>query len=235
MRRPVINRQRVARRPPFGFTLVELLVAVSLMAILAAMSWRGLDSVLKARDSLGANSDDLKSLSVALSQLDEDLRRSWPMRQLVKETRSIRVLPQDGSVQIELLREGGGALDPVRAERVRYRLDRQQFQRGFAPYSLGSAAQFSTFTWQDLVPSVDRLAFRVWVKGQGWLEAQSLFGAENSGSSPAGSALIPPTSNPPGSNPPGPSANSGPEILGVELVLTRLSGEQYRRVYSVRD
>ena len=32
-----------------GFTLVELLVAAALMAVLAVLSWRGLDAVLDSR------------------------------------------------------------------------------------------------------------------------------------------------------------------------------------------
>ena len=35
-------------RVQHGFTLVELLVAVALMALMAAMSWRGLDGMVTA-------------------------------------------------------------------------------------------------------------------------------------------------------------------------------------------
>ena len=71
-----------ARRAPRhrGFTLLELLIAIALMALLAVLGWRGLDSVLRSRERIAANSDDLRGLSVAFSQLDEDLRRSWVVR-----------------------------------------------------------------------------------------------------------------------------------------------------------
>ena len=34
-----------------GFTLVEVLVAISVMAIMALMAWRGMDSMLRTRAS----------------------------------------------------------------------------------------------------------------------------------------------------------------------------------------
>ncbi len=37
-----------------GFTLVELLVAISILAILAVLGWRGLDSIVRARIGLTA-------------------------------------------------------------------------------------------------------------------------------------------------------------------------------------
>ena len=33
-----------------GFTLIELLIAITLMAVLAGLSWRGLDSLMRSRD-----------------------------------------------------------------------------------------------------------------------------------------------------------------------------------------
>ena len=40
-----------------GFTLLELLIAVSLMAVLAVLGWRGLESVLTTRDRIVRASD----------------------------------------------------------------------------------------------------------------------------------------------------------------------------------
>ena len=35
-----------------GFTLIELLVAISLMALMAALSWRGLDGMTRAQTQM---------------------------------------------------------------------------------------------------------------------------------------------------------------------------------------
>ena len=65
-----------------GFTLIELLVAVALLAILAVLSWRGLDAVIQSRERLVTESDELRSLTLALAQLEEDLLGTWPVKNL---------------------------------------------------------------------------------------------------------------------------------------------------------
>jgi general secretion pathway protein J len=225
-----------------GFTLIELLVAVSLMAVLAVICWRGLDSVLRARDSLGVVGDNLKALTVAFTQIDEDLRRSWPMRVVVVGAPTIRIIAPNNSgaetssnLEVELLREGGGALDPVRAERVRYRVKDGKLERGFAPYALGAPAQIAPMIWQQMLADVTQVRYQVWVKGQGWVAAEFLVTATNvTATSPPPSAGTPPGGLI-GAASGAINAQAQPEILGVQLELARLGGDVYRRTYSVRD
>ncbi|MBF1236316.1 MAG: prepilin-type N-terminal cleavage/methylation domain-containing protein, partial [Lautropia mirabilis] len=75
-----------------GFTLIELLVAVALLAILAVLSWRGLDAVIQSRERLVTESDELRSLTLALAQLEEDLLGTWPVKNLGGGIRPIRVV-----------------------------------------------------------------------------------------------------------------------------------------------
>ena len=56
-----------------GFTLVELLVALALMAIMAALSWRGLDAVVGAQKRLAQHADDVLTLQTGLAQWSSDL------------------------------------------------------------------------------------------------------------------------------------------------------------------
>lgn len=56
-----------------GFTLVELLVALFAMALLAVMSWRGLDGMTRAQAQTEARSDELLTLQVGLAQWTADL------------------------------------------------------------------------------------------------------------------------------------------------------------------
>jgi general secretion pathway protein J len=60
-------------RPNRGFTLVELLVALFAMALLAVMSWRGLDGMTRAQAQTEARADDVLALQVGLAQWAADL------------------------------------------------------------------------------------------------------------------------------------------------------------------
>lgn len=128
------GRCRQAADGQRGFTLLELLVASALLALLAVIGWRGLESVLTARDRIVERSDDLRAMTVAFSQLDEDLRRSWPVERLKLLPYPMQALAfrtTSESVTVELVREGGAASDPSRIERVAYRLRDGRFERGF--------------------------------------------------------------------------------------------------------
>ena len=60
-------------RPLRGFTLVELLVALFVMALLATLSWRGLDGMVRAQSVTGARADEVLTLQVGLAQWTADL------------------------------------------------------------------------------------------------------------------------------------------------------------------
>lgn len=56
-----------------GFTLVEVLVALLMMALLTALAWRALDSVVRARDEGQASVDRTVRLATVLTQWEQDL------------------------------------------------------------------------------------------------------------------------------------------------------------------
>jgi general secretion pathway protein J len=56
-----------------GFTLVELLVALFVMAVMAALSWRGLDGMVRAKEVTEARADEVLTLQVGLQQWTADL------------------------------------------------------------------------------------------------------------------------------------------------------------------
>jgi len=56
-----------------GFTLIELLIAITLMAVLAGLSWRGLDSLMRSRDIVQAQVDKTAVLQTVLAQWQADL------------------------------------------------------------------------------------------------------------------------------------------------------------------
>jgi len=56
-----------------GFTLVELLVSLFALALLAALSWRGLDGMIRARQVTEAHADEVLALQTGLAQWEADL------------------------------------------------------------------------------------------------------------------------------------------------------------------
>ena len=56
-----------------GFTLIEVLVAISMMALMSLMAWRGLDGMLRSQSSLQSRSDEIRSLQAGLAQWQTDL------------------------------------------------------------------------------------------------------------------------------------------------------------------
>ena len=61
------------RRSARGFTLIELLVAMVAMALLALMSWRGLEGMMQTQAFNRDRADALLTLQTALAQWNADL------------------------------------------------------------------------------------------------------------------------------------------------------------------
>jgi general secretion pathway protein J len=83
------HRNHPARRSA-GFTLVELMVALMVMALLSLMSWRGLDVMGRAQSQTQARADELLVLQSGLAQWSADLDA---MATELSNPRAINTLP----------------------------------------------------------------------------------------------------------------------------------------------
>jgi general secretion pathway protein J len=88
-----------------GFTLVELLVALFALALLAVLSWRGLDGMMRARQVTEARADEVLALQTGLAQwgADLDALASFPPTpaiewngRVLRLTRQSSLAPADG-------------------------------------------------------------------------------------------------------------------------------------------
>lgn len=86
-----------------GFTLIEVLVAISVMALMSLMAWRGLDSMVRTQSSLQIRADDIRTLQAGLAQWQTDLDQlaelpgtpSWDWNgQVLRLTRRSAPVPQ---------------------------------------------------------------------------------------------------------------------------------------------
>jgi general secretion pathway protein J len=75
-----------------GFTLVELLVALFALALLAALSWRGLDGMARAQQHTAARSDEVLALQTGLAQWSADLENLVQLPQITALEWNGRVL-----------------------------------------------------------------------------------------------------------------------------------------------
>ena len=56
-----------------GFTLVEVMVALVIMALLSALAMRGMDALMRAKDSALASTDRTLKLNTGMSQFEYDM------------------------------------------------------------------------------------------------------------------------------------------------------------------
>jgi general secretion pathway protein J len=64
---------RRTRSNAWGFTLIELMVAISIMALIALMGWRALDGMQRANTHTQAHTDAVLALDAGLGQWGADL------------------------------------------------------------------------------------------------------------------------------------------------------------------
>lgn len=95
------------RRTSFarGFTLIELMVAISVMALLALISWRGLDGMSRAQAQNRERGDAVLTLQTTLSQWTADLDAAIAIPQT-------RPIDWDGRV-LRITRRGPDLTQPV--------------------------------------------------------------------------------------------------------------------------
>lgn len=193
-----------------GFTLLELLVAITVLAVVSLIAWRGLDVLVATRERLEPEGDRARGLLTLFGQLDRDLAAAAPPALMGERRPSVQwTKGTDGKDAVELLRVSPAATDGTnQASRVRWTLEEGRIVRRASPPSLELGAKPDE-TWQatPLLEGVRRFSIRAWRSGQGW-------SSETSPNPPAAGGGI--------ENPP-----------GLEFEIERVDGSVLRRVVLV--
>ena len=99
----------MARRPPLlrplGFTLVELLVALMVMAIMSLMAWQGVDGVVRTREISQQRMEQTLRLQTVIAQWEQDLAS-------LRESDAVPALTCDGGA-VRLTRATDGGMQVV--------------------------------------------------------------------------------------------------------------------------
>lgn len=163
-----------------GFTLIELLVAVAIFALMAALAYGGLDTLLCQRGELESHYRRLHTLQRAYAVLQADFTQAAPRPvrdELGGPLPALRGAP-DGTT-VALSRDGYPNPAGVRRSqviRVRYRLDGQRLLR--LQWPVLDRAPGETPAPDTVLDHVESLQFR-YVDAQG--DAQSSWPPAGSG------------------------------------------------------
>ncbi|QAU33278.1 prepilin-type N-terminal cleavage/methylation domain-containing protein [Janthinobacterium sp. 17J80-10] len=101
-----------------GFTLVELLVAITVLAIVAVLGWRGLDSIVRSRIALTTDLEQTRGLQLAFAQMQRDSSQIVDL-ETIPERLPIMVEPG----RIVLVRQVFIENQPSRIQLVAYQLE----------------------------------------------------------------------------------------------------------------
>lgn len=116
-----------------GFTLIEVMVALAIMALMAAMAWQGVSSLLRSRDIAQERMERLLRLQAVMGQWEADLQE-------VLDTGVVPGLQFDGAT-LRLTRQR-----PHGVEVVAWSLRGDRLQRWTAPVTArGPALQEAWF------------------------------------------------------------------------------------------
>jgi len=151
-----------------GFTLVEMLVAISLLGVLGIISWRGLDHVIDQRIRISEQDEQVERLIRTVAQLERDFDERVADALLADPVESLVALPR--SVTIERDAQSRESVTIVRRHpsgaghiTVRYRLDGDDLVR------LATSPALAQPDRVLLLPSI--VAFRIRLLSQsGWVD-----------------------------------------------------------------
>lgn len=197
-----------------GFTLIEMVIAIALLAIVALMSWRSLTGIIRGQQGVIETMTDLREVDRMFDQLSIDLSEAVPDVDV-----GAAAIAFDGA-QIRMVRTVDAPGRPTRWQVVRYRsYDGVLWRELSAPLATRAAARAAINTApaqrQALVGHASAILVRGWVTDNG----KSGWAQNDGGKKPP---IVPP-----GSPPPLPQHVVG----GIEIVvMAGAPPNAYRRV-----
>lgn len=158
-----VTRQR-------GLTLVELLVAISILGLVAVMGWRGLDSIVRSRTALNLELEQTRGMQLAFAQMQSDTAHLAP-NTLLANRPALHALAN----QLTLVRTVFADAQPTQVTVVSYRLKDGKLTRRESPATRDLAKLdqlwLAALNDTDSSPSVllkdalSAMSLRVWLSG----------------------------------------------------------------------
>jgi len=151
-----------------GFTLLELLIALSIFGLLSAMAYGGLNSVLSQRAHTDRDAEQLKALQQVYLVMQRDIEQVMPRRIRGQYGETLEALVDDGRLQLTR----GGWSNPLQRsrssmQRVGYFLEDHQLYR--YAWRVLDQAQDSEPTQQRLAENIETFSLRYLNEDNVWL------------------------------------------------------------------
>jgi general secretion pathway protein J len=160
-----------------GFTLIEVMVAIMLMAVVSLIAWRGLDSVTRADAHLQASTEQTQALLRTLNQLERDvaLRASIELAEPLKPGVEDTPAEAPPALTVRSSDNHGFRLDVIRVapdqggelQRVRWWLKGDTLYRAQA----ASRSQYPLPAPNEgvaVLKGISEATLRVWQTDKGW-------------------------------------------------------------------
>ncbi|PMS21652.1 type II secretory pathway protein [Trinickia dabaoshanensis] len=156
-----------------GFTLIEMLVAIALLAVIALLSWRGLDSTIRGRDDITRNLSETRLLGRYFSQLQYDLLNIVSADEVFGPP--LRMRPNE----LVLIRHLGVDAGQSEVQVVRYTLQGHALERSASPpidslidleQALHHVNEFPGVVASDRATSMQ---LSIWIAPSGWTSSQA--------------------------------------------------------------
>ena len=217
-----------------GFTLLELIVAAGILALIAVFSWRGLDQLLREREAIASSQETIDAMQRSFARIERDAMLARDAQ--LDDTGALRLVSGAAAVEYRL---ANGALTRT-----------TDGAEGTNPGTL------------VLQNGIAKLVIEAWTAGAkgGWVRVKGLAveplpplpqQSPQQPRAPGAAAPVPnanPASNPPNANNPlNPTGNANaavgpltafgqplvPAATGIRLSIARVDGTEIIRVFLI--
>lgn len=217
------------RKKALGLTLIELLVAITILAVVAVLGWRGLDGIVRSRIALTQEMERTRGIQIAFAQMQRDAANLAPQELLPN-----RPPLSAGGGRLLFIRKVFTENQPLRLQVVSYRVSngilyrRESIPtRDLSTIDLAWQAGGVTNSEQEvaLENGVSQLGLRVWLSNaNAWqtldINSPQMFpSAASSTSAQVTQAIAPGNAN-----------NSSQQITGLEVTLQMARATDARMV-----
>jgi general secretion pathway protein J len=107
-----------------GFTLVEMIIAITILAMVAILGWRGLDGIVRSRGALTAEMEQTRGMQLTFAQLQSDCANIAPVSLMSARPTLLALSDRLLMVRLVLAEQ-----QPTRLQIVDYRLRNGQLTR----------------------------------------------------------------------------------------------------------